>query len=141
MQHNLQQYCTQLFCVPSYCANPVFLSGISWEVENSSHVLVDKANDANTITCVVGHVLDHCLFVTPNRNYSTDQFGDFSTSKFLFVIGKPDNTPFADNFSKALEVVGKIQNQITLTPNCINFITTTRQTKMLCFTHNIFEKG
>jgi hypothetical protein len=123
MEHDLQNYRAQLLLTPSYCASPLFLSGIGWQVDGSGHVLVEKTSNANTVVIVVGRVLDHRFFVTPDGNYSTDEFSNFSTTKFLFVLGNPDDTPFADDFNKILECFGKIQNQITSTPKHLNFIT------------------
>jgi hypothetical protein len=87
MEHDLQNYCMQLLLTPSYCASPLFLSGVGWQVDRSSHVLVEKTSNTNTVAIVVGHILDHRFFVTPDRNYSTDEFSDFSTTKVLFVVG------------------------------------------------------
>ncbi|KAN0127758.1 hypothetical protein V8E53_014418 [Lactarius tabidus] len=140
MQHNLQSYHTELLCIPSYCASPLFLSGVGWQTEDSGDMLVDKDCNANTVAIVVGHVLDHQLFVTLNGNYSKDEFSDFSTTKFLFLIGKPTDTPFTEDFDKGLECFSKIQNQITSTPKQLNFITTTGQCKSLQLTRNIFHK-
>lgn len=32
------------------------------------------------------HIMDYRYFVTPNGNYSTEKFGNFSTSKFIFMV-------------------------------------------------------
>jgi hypothetical protein len=140
MQHDLQSYRAELLRIPSYCASPLFLSGVGWQTKDSGDVLVDKDCNANTVAIVVGRVLDHRLFVTPNGNYSKDAFGDFSTTKFLFLIGKPTDTPFAEDFDKGLECFSKIQNQIASTPKRLNFITTTGRCKSLRLTRNIFHK-
>lgn len=144
MQHDLQQHRSILLCIPSYCAIPVFLSGVGWEVENSGHVLVDKANNANAVAIVVGRLLDYCYFVSPNGTYSgnpgSDKFGDISNAKFLFVIGKPDNTPFTEDFVKVFDVISKVQNQVASTPTPVNFMCSTGTSKVLRFTRNIFEK-
>ena len=140
MEHDLENYRTVLLRIPSYCASPIFLSGIGWHVEDSGHVLVDKSTNANTVAIVIGRILDYRFFVTPNGNYSTNDFGDFSTSKYLFVIGVPDDTPFASDFEKGLEVFNKIQGQVASTPKRLNFIANSGRSKVLRFTRNVFEK-
>ena len=142
MEHNLESYRTTLLRHPSYCASPVFLSGVGWQVEQAGHVLVDKLTDANTVAIVVGRVSNECLFVTPNGNCGTNfkQFGGFSKIKFLFLIEKPNDTPFAEDFDKALENFEKIQTQIASTRKHLNFISSDDGDKLLRFTRNVFEK-
>lgn len=140
MEHNLQQHRGQLLLNPSYCASPVFLSGIGWEVESSGDILIDKATDENTVACVVGHLKEHHFFVTPNGNYSTVEYGDFSHTKFHFVIGNPECTLFAEDFLKALDVISKLQAQIASTPNRVNFIASAGRSKVLRFTRPVFKK-
>ena len=140
MEHDLENYRNALLRIPAYCASPIFLSSIGWHVEDSGHVLVEKNTNANVVIIVIGRILDFRYFVTPNGNYSTNDFGDFSTSKFLFVIGMPNETPFAVDFEKGLECFAKIQSQVASTPKRVNFIGTTGRSKILRFTCNVFEK-
>ena len=141
MEHDLQTYRANLMRTPSYCACPVFLSGVGWQVEDSGDVLVDKLSNANTVAIVVGRVSNQRFFVTPNGNYGTaNKFGDISKSKFLFIIGKPMDTPFAGDFDKALDILVKIQNQMASTPKRLNLITSDGRNKFLRFTRNVFEQ-
>lgn len=140
MEHDLQNYRATLLCVPSYCASPIFISSVGWQVEWAGHVLVDKSSNANTVVLVVGCVSERRLFVTPDGNYQTNQFSDISIAKFLFLIGRPDDTPFAEDFDKAMEYFIKIQNQRVSTPKRLNFIVTDGPNKNLRFTWNVFEK-
>lgn len=141
MEHDLQTYRANLLRTPSYCASSVFLSGVGWQVEGSGKVLVDKISTANTVAIVVGRVSNQRFLVSANGTYGNGtKFGDLSKSKFLSLIGKPDDTPFANDFDKFLEYLGRIQNQTASTPNRFNFIVTEGREKFLRFTRNIFEK-
>jgi hypothetical protein len=140
MVHNLEEYRSNLMLTENYATNPRFLNRIGWEVENSGHVIVEKDTKADGIITVVGRVIDHCLFVGPNGNYSSDEFGDFSTAKFLFHLAKAKDTPFEEDFDKALQNFEKIQAQVAGSANRVNFIVVDGQTRNLHFTRNIFEK-
>ena len=142
MEHNLNNCHATLLRSPSYCASPVFLSGVGWQVDQAGHVLVDKISNANTVTIVVGRVSNQWLFVTPNGNWGKDshKFGDFSITKFLFIIERPNDTPFAEDFNATLEHLVKIQNKMASTPKCLNFISTDRVDRTLCFMCNVFVK-
>lgn len=109
-------------------------------MEDSCNHLVDKATNENTVMIIVCRIMDYRFFVTPNGNYSSSQFGDFSTSKFLFVVCIADGTPFAQDYIKFLDNLGKIQNEIACTPNHLNFLGTMGRTKTMRFTCNVFEE-
>lgn len=140
MVHNLEEHHVNLLLTDTYGASPGFLSAISWEVENSGHIIVSKESSADTIITVVSHIIDHHFFVKLNGNYLSDEFGDLSTVKFLCHLAKLNDTPFEEDFDKTLQNLEKVQVQVAGSPNCVNFIVVNRQTCNLHFTRNIFEK-
>lgn len=142
MEHDLKNCRATLLRSPSYCASPVFLSGVGWQVEQAGHVLVDKISNVNTVAIVVGRVSNQRFFVTANGNWGRDsnKFCDFSITKFLFIIERPNDTPFAEDFDVTLKHLGKIQSKMASTPKSLNFISTDCPDKTLRFTHNVFAK-
>ena len=93
MAHNLEQYQNVLLHSPSYAAAPSFLSHVGWQMEDSGHILVEKESNMNFVVSIVALVSDYCYFVGPNGNYSSNQFCDFSSAKFLFHLVVPEGTP------------------------------------------------
>jgi hypothetical protein len=140
MVHNLESYRSDLLLTESYAASAGFLAGLGWQVENSGRVVVNKEGNADAVMIVVGEVIDHRLLVGPNGNYSSDAFGDFSTAKFLFHLGKLTKTPFEQDFEKAMQNFDKIQAQVSASTNRVNFIVADVQSRTLRFTRNIFIK-
>jgi hypothetical protein len=142
MVHDLSGYQQNLLQSPSYGASPIFLSGVGWDYEKWGQVAVNKTTNKNMVISVVGRVLggDLRLFVSPDGNYTSDRFGDFSTAKFQFLLAKPVDTPFDNDFDVVIEHMEKIQSEVAETPNRLNFIVPDAESKNLRFTRKVFEK-
>lgn len=140
MVHNFDTLRSHLMLTATYAASPGFLDGLGWQVENSGHVVVNKESSEDCVITVVGKMIDYRYFVGPQGNYSSEEFGDLSTAKYLFHLEKASDTPFEEDFDKALHNFEKIQAQVASTLNRVNFIASDAQTRMLWFTRNVFEK-
>lgn len=140
MVHNFEMLHSHLMLTATYMASPGFLNGIGWQVKNSGHVVVNKESSEDCVITVVGKMIDYCYFISPQGNYSSEEFGDFSTAKYLFHLEKASDTPFEQDFDKALQNFKKIQVQVAGTPNWVNFMVSKGQTCMLQFMCNVFKK-
>ena len=138
--HNLSLHQSTLLRSSSYGASPVFISGVGWQDENWGHVVVNKTTKEKMVISVVGRILNLRLFVTPNGNYTSDRYGDFSAAKFHFLLAKPIDTPFDNDFDIVLEHLEKIQSEVASTPNRLNLIVPGAGSNNLRFTRNVFEK-
>lgn len=67
------------------------------------------------------HIMDYRYFVTPNGNYSTEKFGNFSTSKFIFMVCIADQGLSQTNFVKFVNNLEKIQCEIACSLNHVNW--------------------
>lgn len=140
MVSTLKTHRSNLLLTDTYVATPGFLSGIGWQVENSGHVVVKKESSEDCVITVVGKIVDYRLLVGLHGNYSSKEFGDLSTAKFLFHLGKSEQTPFEEDFEKVMQNFEKIQVQVAGSPNRVNFIASDMQIQMLRFTRAVFEK-
>lgn len=140
MVQNLETLRSHLMLMATYAASPGFLNAIGWQVENLGHVVVNKESNEDSVITVVGKMSDFCLLVGPQGNFSSDEFGDLSTAKYLFHLEKAKNTPFEEDFEKALQNFEKVQSQVAGSANRVNFIASDAQSRMLRFMRNVFEK-
>ena len=140
MVHGLSLHRSTLLSSSSYSASPIFLSGIGWQHENWGHVVANNMTNENMVISIMGRILDFRLFVTPNGNWFSDWFGDFSTSKFLFLLEKPTDTPFDNDFDIVLKHLEGIQSNVALTDTRLNLIVPDARSNNLRFTRNMFEK-
>jgi hypothetical protein len=122
MQHNLKQYRSQLLLARFYAAHPQYVHETKWCSERSGHVLVDMLTSGHAVTCVVGHVLDYHLNCGPSGGYLNRGVGSLVGAKYQFHLGKPENTPFAADYDKALEIFEQLQLTIASSPACRNLI-------------------
>lgn len=88
MVHNFDTLRSHLMLTATYAASPGFLDGIGWQVENSGHVVVNKESSEDCVITMVGKIIDYRYFVRPQGNYSSEEFGDLSTAKYLFHLEK-----------------------------------------------------
>ncbi|KAF8263716.1 hypothetical protein EI94DRAFT_1485913, partial [Lactarius quietus] len=86
-----------------------------WCSDRSGHVLVDSLTSGNAVASIVGRVLDFRLNCGPTGSYLKCGVGSLATAKFQFQLGRPDNTPFAADFDKVLEVFNQLQSATATT--------------------------
>jgi hypothetical protein len=135
---NLKHYRCCLLNSLSYLAAPGFLSRVGWQVKDSGHVIVAINNNMNFVGSIVGHVIDHRFFMGPNGNYSTGTYRDFLTAKYVFHLGKPEETPFESDFGVSLENMDAIQTQIAAMKEHLYFNVLDGPKTMFWFTWNMF---
>jgi hypothetical protein len=140
MQHNLEQYCSQLLLARFYAAHPCYIQGTKWRSECSGYILVDTLTSGCAVVSVVGHVINYHLSCGPSGGYLKCGVGSLVAAKYQFHLAKPENTPFAADFDKVLQNLEQLQSATAASPVCRNFIVVDGQSCNLRFTHNVFEK-
>lgn len=141
MEHNLPQNRSQLLRSDSYAAIPGFLSTLRWHPDRTGHVLARKTGDI-AIVSVVGRVLEKKLDCGPQGNFfHKGRYGGLEkTTKFRLYLGKPTDTPFAEDFDKTIAGLRKVQDEIAFTQEHPNLIEVDGQETHLRFTRNVFEQ-
>lgn len=121
MQHtsNLEQYCAQLLLSRFYAAHPCYEQGTKWQSDRSGHVLANRLTSANAVASIIGRVLDYCLNCGPNGGYLNRGVGSL-TAKYQFLLCKPENTPFAQDFDKVCKHLEHLQSSVASTKSCCN---------------------
>ena len=142
MQHssNLEQYRSQLFLSRFYAAHPRYQQGTKWRTDRSGHVLADRLNSANAVASIVGRVLEFRLNCDPNGSYLNRGVGSLATAKYHFLLCKPEKTPFAQDFDKALDHLEHLQSSIASTESRRNLFVVDMIGRNLRFSRNVFEK-
>jgi hypothetical protein len=138
MVHDFVSYHSNLLLLPSYIACPGSLTGISWQCENTGHVVINKTTNSNMVILIVRRVVNLHLFASLNGNYSADTFGGFLKAKYHFLLGKPEKTLFEQDHTLVMERLEKIQSQIVNMPQCLNFLVTDGPNKNVHFMQNVF---
>lgn len=140
MQHNLEQYRSQLLLARFYAAHPRYLQGTKWRSERTGHVLVDTLTCGRAVASVVGRVIDYRLNCGPSGGYIKRGVGSLVAAKYHFQLAKPENTPFAADFDKVLQNIEQLQSATAASPVRRNFVVVDGQSRNLRFTCNVFEK-
>ena len=142
MQHtsNLEQYCSQLLLSRFYAAHPRYVQGTKWRTNCSGHVLANRLTSANAVASIVGWVLDYRLNCGPNGNYLNRGVGSLVAAKYQFLLCKPEKTPFAQDFNKALDHLEHLQSTIASTQSRRNLFVVDMIGRNLRFSRNVFEK-
>ena len=143
MEHNLECYWDDLLNskLPLYSASPGYTQDVSWCLETTGHVLVDKSSRADAVSSVVGRVIEQGLLSGPDSTFANQNYGSLQTAKFQFCVAKPVRTPFVDDFDKAIDNFMRIQGQVAATLNWCNFICEdSLSNKSLCFMCSVFTK-
>jgi hypothetical protein len=140
MEHNLPLYHANMVLSPTYAASPGFIPSLGWQTDKSEHVLVNKNSNENTVTTIIGRILKLRLDCGPTGNFMKGRFGGLETAKYHCLLGKPDDTPFVGDFSKAVSNLKKVQSDIAATTNKKNFILLDGQQTNFRFTRYVFEK-
>lgn len=140
MQHNLEHYRTQLLLARFYAAHPLYIQSTQWRSERSGHVLVDTSTSGHAVASVVGRVLDNHLNCGPSGGYLNCGVGSLVGAKYQFFLRRPDNTPFAADFDKAVQNLEQLQSKTASTSARHNLIVVDGQSCNIRFTRNVFEK-
>ena len=142
MQHtsNFEQYRSQLLLSQFYAAHPHYEQGTKWRSEHSGHVLANRLNLANAVASIVRRVLDYRLNCGLNGSYQNQGVGSLVTAKYQFLLCKPEKTPFAPDFDRALEHLDHLQSAIASTQSRRNLFVVDMIGRNLRFSCNVFEK-
>ncbi|KAH9033535.1 hypothetical protein EDB85DRAFT_2144921 [Lactarius pseudohatsudake] len=139
MEHDLFTYRSQLLLSKLYIASPGFLPNVCWEQGKMGNVLFNKAAKTDAVMAVVGRALPNRLNCEPHGNFNPI-YGPFKAAKLQIQIVKPMDTPFENDFDKAVEVITKIQAQAASTPDRRNFIVIEAGNKNFRFGEHVFQK-
>ena len=74
------------------------------------------------------------------ENTSKRKYGGLETAKYHLYLGRPDRTPFADDFDKSVTNLEKNQEKIESCAKRLNLIVQDGPDKHLRFTQNVFKK-
>ena len=143
MEHNLNPCHTHLLNSNSYVASSGCKNFVAWYMEKVGHVLIEPDTKKNAVLAIVGKVLENCLDCNRHGNFRKQNFQSgcktMDKAKYQVMLGKPDNTPFADNFNIAVDTLATLQDKIAHGPDCKNLIIKEQQVRMLCFMRGIFK--
>ena len=143
MEHDLVPRRTRLLKSNSYVASPGCKTSVTWYKQKAGHVLIDPESRTNAVLAVVGKVLESRLDCDGHGNFRKRVFQDgvemLDKAKYQLLLGKPNDTPFADDFDVAIDTLSAMQANTAIGVDRQNLIIRERQEKSLRFTREIFE--
>ncbi|KAF8271624.1 hypothetical protein EI94DRAFT_1568036, partial [Lactarius quietus] len=89
---------------------------------------------------IISHVLDFCLNCGPSGSFLKRGVGCLASAKFQLQLGRPDNTPFAADFDKVLEVFNQLQSATAISLTQRNLIVVDGLSRNIRFSRSIFKK-
>lgn len=143
MDHDLHPRRTRLLKSNSYVASTGCKNSIAWYTEKSGNVLIEVDTKRNAVLAIVGKVLEKWLDCDGHGNFRKRVFQTgletLKKAKYQVLLGRPDDTPFTEDFDIAVETLSSLQGNIAVSPDRENFIIKERRERSLRFTRGIFE--
>lgn len=140
MEHHLVRYRDQLLNANCYAAADSFCTSFSWHSQRNGNILIDNKTKQNGVVSVVARVLDNRLDCTAVGNLGNRPVSNLPSAKYQILLGKPTDTVFADDFTKVLENLEKLQNIAAPDKKKENLIVTERGIDVVRFTRPVFEQ-
>ena len=112
-------------------------------------MVINKTGET-AIVSIASHVMEYCPACGPTGNFSKVQnegettskhkYGSLETAKYHLYLGRPDRTPFVDDFDKSITNLEKVQEKIGSCAKHLNLIVLDSPDKHLCFTQNVSKR-
>lgn len=78
------------------------------------HIAVDNSTASPMVAVVVGKINDARLNCGPGGNF-TPKFGNFEKAKFTFILSRPHEPAYSEDWERMLTTLDKVQNSIAST--------------------------
>lgn len=99
---------------------------MAWYKEKSGNVLIEANTKRNAVLAIVGKVLKNHLDCDGHGNFRKWVFQTgletLKKAKYQVLLGRPNDTPFAEDFDIAVETLSSLQGNIAVSLDHENFI-------------------
>jgi hypothetical protein len=140
MELNRSPSRTRLLRSSAYTAGETCRNTFTWHSQRTGDILIKTTTKENAVLAVVGRVLESRLDCSATGNFQNRDWETLAKAKYHLLLGKPDDTVFADDFNIALENLANFQTLIATSNDRENFIVRERQQRALRFTRDIFRE-
>jgi hypothetical protein len=140
MVFNTVEHRTQLQDFPSYIASGNVYNDYMWQSQKYGHLLMQKSTRQPPNIVMVGHVDVYHFNCGPLGTCFKLDVARLEKLKQQFHLGKPQDEPFAEDFSCAITVLEKFQSTTVKTKDRNSLVVKQYGEMMVRMMHCLFTK-